>query len=213
MRFRADSSWSQANPLRLRAVHADRRRAIDRDARGAVLAVQQLRAHEQPVHPRAVLRGVGDPVQHVAAEDVHGQHPHLLRGGGDGRRRELPRHDPGGHPPADEAGLAVVLIFVWLAGWNEFIIAQTLLRPENYPLSVELYNIATEGRFSTPWTRFAAFANLFALPVAVVYFAAQQLRRRRALVRSAGWRDRRVSTRFPSVLRSLVLVFTYSTYT
>ncbi|GAA0719984.1 arabinogalactan oligomer/maltooligosaccharide transport system permease protein [Halorubrum trapanicum] len=76
--------------------------------------------------------------------------------------------------PLTKPGLAVVLIFVWLAGWNEFIIAQTLLRPENYPLSVELYNIATEGRFSTPWTRFAAFANLFALPVAIVYFAAQR---------------------------------------
>ncbi|MDZ5810322.1 ABC transporter permease subunit [Halorubrum sp. AD140] len=75
--------------------------------------------------------------------------------------------------PLTKPGLAVVLIFVWLAGWNEFIIAQTLLSPENYPLSVELYNLATEGRFSTPWTRFAAFANLFALPVAIVYFAAQ----------------------------------------
>src|SRR6056297_360527 len=76
--------------------------------------------------------------------------------------------------PLTKPGLAVVLIFVWLAGWNEFIIAQTLLSPENYPLSVELYNLATEGRFSTPWTRFAAFANLFALPVALVYFAAQR---------------------------------------
>ncbi|ELZ43955.1 binding-protein-dependent transporters inner membrane component [Halorubrum coriense DSM 10284] len=76
--------------------------------------------------------------------------------------------------PLTKPRLAVVLIFVWLAGWNELIIAQTLLRPENYPLSVKLYNVATEGRFSTPWTRFAAFANLFALPVAIVYFAAQR---------------------------------------
>ena len=76
--------------------------------------------------------------------------------------------------PLTKPGLAVILIFVWLAGWNEFIIAQTLLSPENYPLSVELYNLATEGRFSTPWTRFAAFANLFALPVAIVYFMAQR---------------------------------------
>ncbi len=76
--------------------------------------------------------------------------------------------------PLTKPGLAVILIFVWLAGWNEFIIAQTLLSPENYPLSVELYNLATEGRFQTPWTRFAAFANLFALPVAIVYFMAQR---------------------------------------
>ena len=76
--------------------------------------------------------------------------------------------------PLTKPGLAVILIFVWLAGWNEFIIAQTLLSPENYPLSVELFNLATEGRFTTPWTRFAAFANLFALPVAIIYFAAQR---------------------------------------
>ena len=47
--------------------------------------------------------------------------------------------------PLTKPGLAVVPIFVWLAGRNEFVIAQTLLRPENYPLSVEPDNIATEG--------------------------------------------------------------------
>lgn len=75
--------------------------------------------------------------------------------------------------PLTKPGLAVILIFTWLAGWNEFIIAQTLLRPENYPLSVELYELATAGRFTTPWSQFAAFANLFALPVALLYFFAQ----------------------------------------
>ncbi len=76
--------------------------------------------------------------------------------------------------PLSKPGLAVVLIFLWLAGWNEFIIAQTLLRPENYPLSVELYTLATEDRFSTPWSQFAAFASFFALPVALLYFFAQR---------------------------------------
>jgi len=76
--------------------------------------------------------------------------------------------------PLSKPGLAVILIFLWLAGWNEFIIAQTLLRPENYPLSVELYSLATSGRFSTPWSLFAAYASLFALPVAMLYFFAQR---------------------------------------
>jgi len=76
--------------------------------------------------------------------------------------------------PLTKPGLAVILIFVFLAGWNEFIIAQTLLRPEKYTLSVELYSLATDSRFSTPWTQFAAFASLFALPVAVIYFTAQR---------------------------------------
>lgn len=76
--------------------------------------------------------------------------------------------------PLSKPGLAVILIFAWLAGWNEFIIAQTLLRPENYTLSVELYALATAGRYETPWTEFAAFAIAFALPVALIYFFAQR---------------------------------------
>ncbi|EMA43076.1 sugar ABC transporter permease [Halobiforma nitratireducens] len=74
--------------------------------------------------------------------------------------------------PLSKPGIAVVLIFTFLAGWNEFIIAQTLLQPENYTLSVELYALATD-EYQTPWTEFAAFAILFALPVAIIYFAAQ----------------------------------------
>ncbi|QSW99582.1 sugar ABC transporter permease [Haloterrigena alkaliphila] len=73
--------------------------------------------------------------------------------------------------PLSKPGIAVVLIFTFLAGWNEFIIAQTLLQPENYTLSVELYALVDD--YETPWTEFAAFAILFALPVAIIYFAAQ----------------------------------------
>ena len=76
--------------------------------------------------------------------------------------------------PLSKPGLAVILIFLWLAGWNEFIIAQTLLRPENYTLSVELYQLVSAGRYETPWTEFAAFAILFAAPVAIIYFLAQR---------------------------------------
>lgn len=75
--------------------------------------------------------------------------------------------------PLSKPGIAVVLVFTFLAGWNEFIIAQTLLQSENYTLSVELYALATSGRYSTPWTEFAAFAILFATPVALIYFFAQ----------------------------------------
>ncbi len=75
--------------------------------------------------------------------------------------------------PLSKPGIAVVLVFTFLAGWNEFIVARTLLRPENYTLSVELYSLATAGRYETPWTEFSAFALLFALPVAIIYFFAQ----------------------------------------
>ncbi|WP_323173924.1 ABC transporter permease subunit [Natrialba sp. PRR66] len=75
--------------------------------------------------------------------------------------------------PLSKPGIAVVLVFTFLAGWNEFIVARTLLRPENYTLSVELYALATAGQYDTPWTQFSAFAMLFAMPVALIYFFAQ----------------------------------------
>jgi arabinogalactan oligomer / maltooligosaccharide transport system permease protein len=75
--------------------------------------------------------------------------------------------------PLAKPGLAVVVVFAFLAGWNEFIVAQTLLSPGNETLSIELYGLATGSRHSTPWTEFAAFAVLFALPVALIYFFAQ----------------------------------------
>ncbi len=74
--------------------------------------------------------------------------------------------------PLSKPGLAVILIFTFLAGWNEFIIAQTVLRPENYTLPVGLYMLV--GEFSTPWARFSAFALLFASPVVILYFLAQR---------------------------------------
>lgn len=76
--------------------------------------------------------------------------------------------------PLSKPGIAAVLVFAWTAGWNEFIVAQTLIHdPDLYPLSVELYGIIDDRR-GTPWPHFAAFALLFALPVAIIYFLAQK---------------------------------------
>jgi arabinogalactan oligomer/maltooligosaccharide transport system permease protein len=74
--------------------------------------------------------------------------------------------------PLTKPGLAVVLIFTFMAGWNEFIVAQTMLRAENYPLSVGLFNLTEE--FATPWAQFAAFALVYATPVALIYFFSQR---------------------------------------
>ena len=74
--------------------------------------------------------------------------------------------------PLTKPGLAVVLIFTFLAGWNEFIVAQVMLGPDKYPLSVGLYDLVQE--FQTPWGKFAAFALTYALPVALIYFFSQR---------------------------------------
>ncbi len=74
--------------------------------------------------------------------------------------------------PLSKPGLAVVLIFVFLAGWNEFILAQILLSADKHPLSVGLFRLVDE--FSTPWGQFSAFALVYALPVALIYFFSQR---------------------------------------
>ncbi|MFC7114245.1 sugar ABC transporter permease [Natronoarchaeum sp. GCM10025703] len=74
--------------------------------------------------------------------------------------------------PLAKPGLAVVFIFVFLAGWNEFILAQILLSADKHPLSVGLYSLVDE--FSTPWGQFSAFALIYALPVATIYFFSQR---------------------------------------
>ncbi|MBV0924135.1 ABC transporter permease subunit [Halomicroarcula limicola] len=74
--------------------------------------------------------------------------------------------------PMSAAGLATVFIFIFLTGWTEFVVAQTLLGTENYTLPVGLYSLV--GEYSIPWARFSAFALTFALPIMLVYLFAQR---------------------------------------
>ncbi|WP_122089902.1 sugar ABC transporter permease [Halalkalicoccus subterraneus] len=74
--------------------------------------------------------------------------------------------------PLSAAGLATVFIFVFLTGWTEFVVAQTLLSTDNYTLPVGLFSLISE--YSIPWARFSAFALTFAAPIMLVYLFAQR---------------------------------------
>lgn len=74
--------------------------------------------------------------------------------------------------PLSKPGLAAVFIFVFLAGWMEFIVAQTLLRPENYTLPVGLFALIDE--YTVPWAQFSAFALTFAAPIVFIYLFVQR---------------------------------------
>ncbi|MFD1645092.1 sugar ABC transporter permease [Haloarchaeobius litoreus] len=74
--------------------------------------------------------------------------------------------------PLSKAGLATVFIFTFLAGWTEFVVAQTVLTTDQYTLPVGLYLLVSE--YSTPWPKFSAFALTFALPIMLVYLLAQR---------------------------------------
>ncbi len=74
--------------------------------------------------------------------------------------------------PLAKPGLATIFIFIFLVGWMEFIIAQVVLRPENYTLPIGLFMMVEE--FTVPWGRFSAFALLYASPIVFIYLLAQR---------------------------------------
>ena len=76
--------------------------------------------------------------------------------------------------PLATPALAVTAFLGFIGGWTEFYFSwQFLTKAEDQTLAMALYSM--QGQFaSTPWSLFSAFAIMFALPPAVVYFFAQR---------------------------------------
>jgi arabinogalactan oligomer/maltooligosaccharide transport system permease protein len=72
--------------------------------------------------------------------------------------------------------LAVTAFFGFVAGWTEFLMASVFVvgKPDQWTLAVALNALVGQYAGSTPWSSFAAFSVLFALPVMVVYLALQR---------------------------------------
>ena len=78
--------------------------------------------------------------------------------------------------PLSTPVLAVTALFGFIAGWTEFILAQVFVvgDPSQWTLAVALNALVGQYAGSTPWSTFAAFAVLFALPVMIVYLLLQR---------------------------------------
>ena len=76
--------------------------------------------------------------------------------------------------PLATPALAVTAFLGFIAGWTEFYFSwQFLNQPGDQTLAMALYSM--QGQYTTtPWALFSAFAILFAIPPAVVYFFAQR---------------------------------------
>jgi arabinogalactan oligomer/maltooligosaccharide transport system permease protein len=71
--------------------------------------------------------------------------------------------------------LAVTFFLGFIGHWQEFALPWLFLtKPENYTLSMTLYNMTGQYASSIPWNRFAAMAVIVALPVAFIYIALQK---------------------------------------
>ena len=66
--------------------------------------------------------------------------------------------------------LAVTALFAFIAGWTEFILSWTFLTdPGSFTLAMALNGMVGEYSSNTPWSNFAAFSILFAIPPILAY--------------------------------------------
>jgi arabinogalactan oligomer/maltooligosaccharide transport system permease protein len=71
--------------------------------------------------------------------------------------------------------LAVTGFLGFLTGWTEFAMSwQFLTDPQNFTLTMSLYNMTGQYASTTPWSQFSAMSLLVAAPVAIVYLLLQK---------------------------------------
>jgi arabinogalactan oligomer/maltooligosaccharide transport system permease protein len=71
--------------------------------------------------------------------------------------------------------LAVTFFIGFIGHWQEFALSWLFLtKPQDYTLSMTLYNMTGQYAQNIPWNRFSAMAIIVALPVSVIYIALQK---------------------------------------
>lgn len=75
--------------------------------------------------------------------------------------------------PLSVPALAVTVLFSFMTGWTEFILAWTFLEaPSRFTLAMALRSM--QGQFATPWSEFAAMSILMTIPILILFFAFQR---------------------------------------
>jgi len=78
--------------------------------------------------------------------------------------------------PLSKPVIAVTAFFGFIAGWTEFYFSWMFLTgdPKQWTLAMTLNGMVGQYAGNTPWSQFAAYAILVALPVSVVYLYLQK---------------------------------------
>lgn len=75
--------------------------------------------------------------------------------------------------PLSTPALAVTILFSFMSGWTEFILAWTFLEdPSRFTLAMALR--AMQGQYATPWSDFAALSILMSIPIVAIFFGLQR---------------------------------------
>ena len=75
--------------------------------------------------------------------------------------------------PLAVPAIAVTILFSFMAGWTEFVLAWTFLEnPSRFTLAMALRSM--QGQYATPWSEFAAMSILMSLPIVLLFFLMQR---------------------------------------
>ncbi|MCI0519740.1 MAG: ABC transporter permease subunit [Chloroflexi bacterium] len=75
--------------------------------------------------------------------------------------------------PLSTPALAVTVLFSFMTGWTEFVLAWTFLEdPSRFTLAMALRSM--QGQYATPWSEFSAMSILMSLPIVFIFFALQR---------------------------------------
>lgn len=75
--------------------------------------------------------------------------------------------------PLSAPAMAVTILFSFMSGWTEFVLAWTFLdNPSRFTLAMALRSM--QGQYATPWSEFAAMSILMSIPIVVLFFALQR---------------------------------------
>jgi arabinogalactan oligomer / maltooligosaccharide transport system permease protein len=75
--------------------------------------------------------------------------------------------------PLSVPALAVTILFSFMTGWTEFILAWSFLEdPSRFTLAMALRSMV--GQFSTPWSDFSAMSILMSVPIILLFFLLQR---------------------------------------
>jgi len=75
--------------------------------------------------------------------------------------------------PLSVPALAVTILFAFMSGWTEFILAWTFLEsPHRFTLAMALRSM--QGQFATPWSDFSALSIVMSLPIILLFFLLQR---------------------------------------
>lgn len=75
--------------------------------------------------------------------------------------------------PLSLPALAITVLFSFMTGWTEFVMAVIFLSDSSrYTLAIALNSM--QGQYSTPWSEFAAMSILMSVPIVILFFALQR---------------------------------------